>query len=278
MLGKRFVLVLLVALLAVSVLVIGSQPASASHWCSPLTVSRSPSSGYAGDAVNVGIALTNGISDSLDVSAIAVTFSWSSTTWNWGTMNLGPYASATNTYSVQLPSTVGDYTISITVTGQATGDWFAESCGPFTGTFRVNALPPPPTVTATANPTTGSTPLTVNFQATVSQGLAPFTYSWTFGDGGTGNGASTSHTYTQPGTYTAEVVVTDSRGRSTSDTVAITVQSAISGALGSDVGIIVLALIIVVAVVAVAAVLLSRKRRVPPMSPQPPAQPPMTLP
>lgn len=37
-------------------------------------------------------------------------------------------------------------------------------------------------------------------------------YSWAFGDGGTSSGASTSHTYATPGTYTATLTVTDNRG------------------------------------------------------------------
>ncbi len=38
------------------------------------------------------------------------------------------------------------------------------------------------------------------------------TFAWTFGDGGTGTGATVSHTYLQNGIYTVRVIVTDARG------------------------------------------------------------------
>ena len=37
----------------------------------------------------------------------------------------------------------------------------------------------------------------------------PMTFEWTFGDGNTGNGLTTSHTYAQPGEYTAKLAVSD---------------------------------------------------------------------
>src|SRR5258706_3540310 len=38
-------------------------------------------------------------------------------------------------------------------------------------------------------------------------------WSWSFGDGATGSGASVQHTYTAPGTYFASLDVTDTSGR-----------------------------------------------------------------
>jgi len=49
-------------------------------------------------------------------------------------------------------------------------------------------------------------------------------YSWNFGDGGTGSGVTISHTYLVAGTYNATLTVTDSAGNSASSTKQITVQ------------------------------------------------------
>jgi hypothetical protein len=68
-------------------------------------------------------------------------------------------------------------------------------------------------VSTSATPTIGYAPLGVEFGAAVSGGTPPYTYSWTFGDGQADSGASPSHTYQNPGTYTAMVTATDNCGR-----------------------------------------------------------------
>ena len=68
-------------------------------------------------------------------------------------------------------------------------------------------------VTTTANPSSGSVPLTVVFSASVTNGTAPFTYSWNFGDGATSSQQNPSHTYTSTGTYSANLTVQDSTGK-----------------------------------------------------------------
>jgi PKD repeat protein len=236
-----------------------------------LTVSLSPTSGYTGDTTAVSITLRNGIEDALNVERISVKFDWDPTTWSWGSMSLAAYGSDTNTRSQILASTPGDHLVRITVRGQAVGDLWAEDCTA-TRVMRITALPPPPSVLATANPTTGAAPLTVAFSATVSYGLEPFTYRWTFGDGSTASGPSVVHTYRSPGTYTIQLVVTDARDRSDSSTVTVTVTDAgAAGVLGfaasNPRGLLAIIIIVIAAAVGIT-IALTRHKRAPP--PQPP--------
>ncbi|MCY4726180.1 PKD domain-containing protein [Nocardioides sp. STR2] len=91
-----------------------------------------------------------------------------------------------------------------------------------------------PTVTAAAEPTTGTSPLDVEFSAegTDPEGGA-LTYAWDFGVGGTqddtADTADASWTYTEPGTYTATVTVTDPEGQTGEDTVEVVVEEPAEG-------------------------------------------------
>lgn len=92
--------------------------------------------------------------------------------------------------------------------------------------FRYIAANTPPTARITANPTSGPAPLTVNFSGTTSSdpdGDAIVEYAWDFTNNGTFDafGANVSFTYQQPGSYTARLRVTDSRGETGTTTVGI---------------------------------------------------------
>src|SRR2546428_557818 len=121
----RLVKLTLCLLLSIAGLGILSTPASANHWCGPLTVNISPTSAYVQEAVGFGITLYNGQSDSLDVTSISVKFSWDPTTWNWGSMTLAGYASGTNVYTETWPSSPGTFSAQVIVTdarGQSASD------------------------------------------------------------------------------------------------------------------------------------------------------------
>ncbi len=80
-------------------------------------------------------------------------------------------------------------------------------------------------VSITAQPTSGVYPLTVSFATTQSGGTGPFTYSWSFGDGGTSTVQNPSHIYSTAGTFLATLSVTDSKGNVASTSVTITVSA-----------------------------------------------------
>jgi PKD repeat protein len=85
----------------------------------------------------------------------------------------------------------------------------------------------PPTAVMSATPNSGYAPLLVNFSSAGStdpDGTIA-SYAWTFGDGGTGTGVTTSHTYQSVGNYTAVLKVTDNQGATGTMSVPISVTA-----------------------------------------------------
>ena len=93
---------------------------------------------------------------------------------------------------------------------------------------RSAARPPSPSFTVSPNPVSAGQ--AVSFNATQSSDVDGnlVGFSWNFGDGTTGSGATPSHTYTKPGTFTATLTVSDDAGASAATTRSVTV---LAGAL-----------------------------------------------
>jgi PKD repeat protein len=107
-----------------------------------------------------------------------------------------------------------------------------DSVGQFaTAQHRITlqAAPPPqqPPSAAISGPTSARTgvPLTFDGSASTAGSAAISTFAWNFGDGGTANGASVTHTFTQAGTYHVVLTVTDANGQA--DNATQTVQIAL---------------------------------------------------
>jgi PKD repeat protein len=81
-----------------------------------------------------------------------------------------------------------------------------------------------PTARVAASPTSGSVPLSVQFDGTAStdpEGGA-LTYAWSFGDGTNAVGPTPTHSYTTDGRYTATLTVTDPGGLTSTASTVIT--------------------------------------------------------
>ncbi|MGB5820442.1 MAG: PKD domain-containing protein, partial [Saonia sp.] len=84
----------------------------------------------------------------------------------------------------------------------------------------------PPIAIASASPDTGNLPLEVDFTGSISiddVGIA--SYFWDFKDGSTSNIEDPTHTFTNPGVYEVELIVTDAEGLFDSTTTTITVNN-----------------------------------------------------
>lgn len=71
-----------------------------------------------------------------------------------------------------------------------------------------------PTASFTTSVSSGSAPLTVTFDATGSTDDGTLvSHAWSFGDGGTGSGATAMHTFAAAGTFLVTLTVTDDGGQ-----------------------------------------------------------------
>ena len=134
------------------------------------------------------------------------------------------------TFSLSLPAAVAvGMTATATATRVSTGD-----TSEFSVCIAVTS-PGLPVANASATPTSGSAPLTVQFSSAGSSapGGAIASYSWNFGDGGNSTAANPSHTYNSAGTYTATLTVTDNNNASANATVIIIVNPAVINVLRS---------------------------------------------
>ena len=134
--------------------------------------------------------------------------------WVFGDGSTSPDANPTHVYA-----SAGSYIATLTVT----------DVGGLTGTASVavsvaEAPAQPPVASFVADPSTGVVPLTVSFSASASADPsgAITAYAWSYGDGSTGAGVATTHTYASPGSYTAVLTVTDNRGAAGSKSAVIT--------------------------------------------------------
>lgn len=117
------------------------------------------------------------------------------------------------------------FVLSLTIMGFAPGTTIPEGQPPRRPMDFFVYLPllvgPPPIKAITGLTAANSGPVVhgtaVFFTATISEGNN-VAYAWNFGDGNTGVGAQTSHTYASAGTYTATVTATNPSGSASANT------------------------------------------------------------
>ncbi len=144
--------------------------------------------------------------------------------WSFGDGASAATADPTHTYL-----SAGAYTVTLTVS-DAHGRVIGE--GTHTVQVRQQTSHPaaPPNARLLVSPASPVAGQPVSFDAASSSepeaGVAIVGYVWKFGDGETQTGPKVSHRYTRPGTYTAELLVTDTREASASATRMIVVRAA----------------------------------------------------
>ena len=125
--------------------------------------------------------------------------------WLW---NFGDGSTASGITSSHTFRTAGNFVVSLTV---------VDSIGASNSSSQTITVAqgPNPTASFVVSPAAPVINQSVNFNASASTAAAGRTiasYHWDFGDGTTGSGVTTSHTFVNAGTYTVVLLVTDDAG------------------------------------------------------------------
>ncbi len=136
-------------------------------------------------------------------------------TYSW---DFGDGATSEQTVVKHCFDKAGDFNVSLTVTDES-----GKICGNGTAVTKVSANFPP---TANAGPEAKAClgePVTFDASGSVLSGVG--SYKWDFGDGETGEGVRTSHTYQKPGNYRVRLMVDDGKATECSTASAATTAS-----------------------------------------------------
>ncbi|NNE34211.1 MAG: PKD domain-containing protein, partial [Rhodothermales bacterium] len=138
--------------------------------------------------------------------------------WNFGDGSTASGPSVSHTYS-----TAGNYTASLSVTDDD------GAVGAATALLNITEPAPPenvaPSASFTAAPAADGNGLKIDLNASSSSDPdgSISSYSWTFGDGTSGNGRTVSHTYASGGTYNVRLTVRDNESATGTSSASITV-------------------------------------------------------
>ena len=130
-------------------------------------------------------------------------------TWSFGDGNTSYGANVTYAYSRP-----GSFAASVTILDNASHRLIRQ----------LNVTVVSLGVTLSANLTRTDVGAPVAFAATGINGVSPYNFTWSFGDGSTGYGPNVTHPYLKQGTFPAHVTVTDTVGQQVGRWVNITVS------------------------------------------------------
>ena len=157
-------------------------------------------------------------------------------------------------------SAAGNFAVTLTAT---------DSLGVESNATFSSSVAPDPTPLLSQSASNLAPGATLSVRASVVGGLAPYRYSWSFGDGTSGSGASATHSYPTVGSYRITLTVNDSTGFAANTSTLVVVSNATSGGI-SLFEVEVIAIVGAGVALAGAAVWITQRRRgKPPVPPKP---------
>jgi PKD repeat protein len=150
----------------------------------------------------------------IDASGNDATNQVASFAWNFGDGNTGSGQSVTHAYR-----SIGTFAVTLTITDRfGLTNFVTQSL-----TVGQGQLPFATFVTSPASVSPGQQVFFNASSSTAAPGHFIAGYAWDFGDGASGSGVTTSHTYQQAGSYAVVLQVTDDVGRQNTNSVTVTV-------------------------------------------------------
>ncbi len=170
----------------------GSNTTTMTGYITVTSALPAPVAGFSADIISgdapLTVAFTSTSTGSIDSYA-----------WDFGDGQTSTSINPSNTYA-----SAGVYTANLTVTNTGGSNSATSSI-----TVTSPVLPVP---VVTANATSGTVPMAVQFTSASSVVTSPTTYLWNFGDGNTSVQANPSHSYAVAGTYNVALSITNSSG------------------------------------------------------------------
>src|SRR5947199_92414 len=179
-----------------------------------LTLTTSPNPSQAETSVTVSGRLT-GNGAGIPNQAVALEWSWDQGSWsNESQIGRFPPTDADGAFSgTMVFHGIVDHTEYIRAQFAATANYLASTSPVVAQAIQLASVPPPPpafSVDFTFAPSSPVVGQAVTFTATTVDGTAPYTSSWTFGDGTTAAGSAATRAYASASTYTVQVTASDS--------------------------------------------------------------------
>jgi len=168
-------------------------------WITKLTDPSTPSAGIDADVTSGSAPLTVHFIDASGGTP---------TSWNWS-FGDGDATNSTRRNPYHTYAAAGTYTVSLTVNNSAAGQGYTENID-----YIVVSPPSVPVANFTANVTSGTAPLAVQFYDN-STGT-PTSWNWSFGDGNFSVLQNPVHIYTFAGTFTVTLNATNAGGSNVS--------------------------------------------------------------
>jgi len=168
-----------------------------------------------GEVIPVPVVTEAGFSASPTTGAapLSVQFTDSSVGAVSSSWNFGDGAQSTATNPAHTYTTPGTYTVTLAVTGVSGSDTETKTGYITVTSGGTTPVPSAPVAAFTADVTTGTAPLSVQF--TDGSTNSPASWAWTFGDGASSTAQNPRHSYSNPGTYTVTLKATNAAGTDT---------------------------------------------------------------